>query len=74
MARRTALGTVKKSLRTTRRVIGRTVSGVSSLVTGSVRVLGRAGMDIAKKTTKTLGKVMPRRRRTHRRRSTHRRR
>jgi hypothetical protein len=76
MARRktSAMGKVTKSLRTTRRVVGSTVSTVGRLVTGSVRVLGRAGLDIAKKTSSTLKKMMPRRRKTHRRRHTHRRR
>lgn len=46
-------------LNKTRKVVGRTVSDVSRLVTGSVRLIGKTGLVIAKRTNQTIRRMIP---------------
>lgn len=52
----------------TRRIVGRTVSNISRLVTRSVRTIGHTGLGIVKKTDITLRKIIPKERRHTRKR------
>lgn len=62
---------LQKTLKNTVNMSRRVVTGIGRLVTGSVRVVGKTGMAIVKKTDTTLRKMIPKgrgRTRRHRRR------
>lgn len=62
---------LRKTLKNTVNMTRRVMTNVSRLVTGSVKVVGKTGLAIVKKTDKTLRKMIPKgrgRTRRHRRR------